>query len=62
LCRYKILQLKTIGMACFQDYSEMKKHLTSKCQLNLCKSNDHLALSTEFVEDSGNIKRTVNTD
>jgi len=27
--RYKIPQLKTTGMARFQDHSEMKKHLIS---------------------------------
>jgi len=59
---YKILQLKTIGMACFQDNSEMKKHLISKGELNFPKSDHHLALTTDFVEDSGIIKRTVNTD
>jgi len=30
VCRYKILQLKTMRMACIQDHSEMKKHLNSK--------------------------------
>jgi len=49
-------------MACFQDNSEMKKHLISKGELNFPKSDHHLALTTDFVEDSGIIKRTVNTD
>jgi len=29
-CRFKISQLKILGMAWFQDHSEMKKHLISK--------------------------------
>jgi len=30
MCHCKISQLKTVDMACFQDHSEMKKHLISK--------------------------------
>jgi len=45
VCRYIISELKTAGMPCFQDHSEMKKHFISKLNLLCLKCKYHLAQS-----------------